>query len=235
MLKGKAKIQMPTDLDEEISELISLINDVEGIETTNSCFGHNEMPIQIWGVADNIEALHEFMYKYFYCNQLWHFELCLSDVMIDNKEWGKIEFLLKSDDRYISFPATQLMAQDLTKSFKLKQMLWKTPNDIRAESGLAPLQDMCVASTKDYVATRNELGVTTIQSAVRPSVADTPLDPVTQECVNTVRKAIAVITRGNWENYRGALTEECRKALEELEGLDLYWICDPEIKRITKN
>ena len=205
MLKGKAKIQMPSELDAEISELISLINDVEGIETTNSCFGHNEMPIQIWGVADNIE------------------------------EWGKVEFLLKSDDRYISFPATQLMAQDLTKSFKLKQMVWKTPNDIRAESGLAPIQDTCVVSTRDYVATRNELGVTTIQGAVRPSVTDTPLDPVTQECVNTVRKAIAVITHGNWENHRGALTEECRKALEELEGLDLYWICDPEIKRITKN
>lgn len=121
MLKGKPKIQMPNDLDPEIRELISLINDVEGIETLESCFGHNEGPIVIWGVADSIEDLHKFMYNYFYCDQLWHFELVLSDTMIDEQAWGKVVFLMKSDDRYIDFPTTQLMADNLTKRFQIKQ------------------------------------------------------------------------------------------------------------------
>ena len=121
MLKGKSKIKLPDDLDYEIAELISLINDVEGIETVVSCFGHNEGPIVIWGIADNIEALHKFMYNYFYCDSLWHFELVLSDTMIDERDWGKVIFLMKSDDRYINFPTTQLMADNLTKRFRMKK------------------------------------------------------------------------------------------------------------------
>jgi len=121
MLKGKPKIQMPNDLDPEIRELISLINNVEGIETLESCFGHNEGPIVICGEADSIEDLHKFMYNYFYCDQLWHFELVLSDIMIDEQDWGKVVFLMKSDDKYIDFPTTQLMADNLTKRFQIKQ------------------------------------------------------------------------------------------------------------------
>lgn len=121
MLKGKPKIEIPDDLDYEIAELISLINNVEGIETLESCFGHNEAPINIYCKADSIEDLHKFMYKYFYCDKLWHFELLLDDFMIDEKDWSKVVFLLKSDDKYIDFPATQLMADNLTKRFQMYQ------------------------------------------------------------------------------------------------------------------
>jgi hypothetical protein len=121
MLKGKPKIDMPDGLDYEIKDLISLINNVEGIETLESCFGHNEGPIVIWGEADSIEALHKFMYEYFYGDQLWHFELVLSDTMIDAQDWGKVVFLMKSDDRYTDFPTTQLMADNLTKRFQIYQ------------------------------------------------------------------------------------------------------------------
>lgn len=121
MLKGKQKIDMPDGLDYEIKDLISLINNVEGIETLESCFGHNEGPIVIWGEADSIEALHKFMYEYFYGDQLWHFELVLSDTMIDAQDWGKVVFLMKSDDRYTDFPTTQLMADNLTKRFQIYQ------------------------------------------------------------------------------------------------------------------
>ena len=121
MLKGKPKIDMPDGLDYEIKDLISLINNIEGIETLESCFGHNEGPIVIWGEADSIEALHKFMYEYFYGDQLWHFELVLSDTMIDAQDWGKVVFLMKSDDRYTDFPTTQLMADNLTKRFQIYQ------------------------------------------------------------------------------------------------------------------
>ena len=121
MLKGKPKIKIPDDLDYEIAGLIDLINNVEGIETIESCFGHNESPIRIYCIADSIEDLHKFMYKYFYYDKFWHFELLLDDFMIDEKDWGKEIFLLKSDDKYIDFPITQLMADNLTKRFQMYQ------------------------------------------------------------------------------------------------------------------
>ena len=47
-------------LDYEISELVKLINCVDGIRTTNSCFGHNKSPIRICGIADSIADLNKF-------------------------------------------------------------------------------------------------------------------------------------------------------------------------------
>ena len=115
-------------LDNEIASLVRLLNQVEGITTTNSCFGHNKKPITIYGIADSIETLNKFRYKYLYCNSMWHIELVMSDKTIDNKEWGKIEFVLKTSDLYYSFPVTQLLADNLT--MKLKEVL-EDGNDSR--------------------------------------------------------------------------------------------------------
>lgn len=105
-------------LDYEIADLVKLLNQVEGITTTSSCFGHNEEPITIYGVADSIEVLNKFRYKYLYCNSMWHIELILSDKTVDNKEWWKIEFVLKTSDLYYSYPITQLLADNLTMKLK---------------------------------------------------------------------------------------------------------------------
>ena len=52
---------------------------------------------------------------------MWHIELILSDRTIDNKEWGKIEFVLKTSDLYYTYPITQLLADNLTLNLKLKK------------------------------------------------------------------------------------------------------------------
>lgn len=112
-------------LDYEIADLVKLLNQVEGITTTESCFGHNKEPITIYGIADSIEALNKFRYKYLYCNSMWHIELILSDRTIGNNEWGKIEFVLKTSDLYYSFPVTQLLADNLTLELKKECKTWK--------------------------------------------------------------------------------------------------------------
>ena len=106
------------DVDFEIQELVGLINQVDGIETTNSCFGHNEEPIQIYCRAKDISYLNKFICKFFYGNSLISFKIFVTDVTIDNKEWDKVEFLIESDVRYVDFPCTQLIANNLTHTFR---------------------------------------------------------------------------------------------------------------------
>ena len=55
-------------------------------------------------------------------------------------------------------------------------------------------------------------------------------DKIEKECLDSVRKAIAKVTSGDLYDYKGYLTKEGYEALEELEGLDLFWICDPLIQ-----
>lgn len=53
---------------------------------------------------------------------------------------------------------------------------------------------------------------------------------VEQECVERVRKALKTLTSGEIYDRNGYLNEAGYNALEEIEGLDLFWICDPLIK-----
>ena len=108
------------DVDYEIAELVDLINQVDGIETVESCFGHNEEPIQIYCVARDIATLNKFIYEFFYRNDLISFKIYVTDVTIDNKEWDKVQFVIESDVRYIDFPCTQLIADNLTRTFREK-------------------------------------------------------------------------------------------------------------------
>lgn len=56
---------------------------------------------------------------------------------------------------------------------------------------------------------------------------------IEQECVERVRKALKTITSGEIYDEKGYLNKVGYDALEEIEGLDLFWICDPLIKMIN--
>lgn len=53
---------------------------------------------------------------------------------------------------------------------------------------------------------------------------------IEQESVEKVRKALKTLTSAEIYDNKGYLNEKGYKALEEIEGLDLFWICDPMIK-----
>ena len=57
---------------------------------------------------------------------------------------------------------------------------------------------------------------------------------ILEDCLKEVRAAIAKVTSGDLYDYKGYLTKEGYEALETLEGLDLFWICDPLIKLVNK-
>ena len=59
-------------------------------------------------------------------------------------------------------------------------------------------------------------------------------DKILEDSLSQVRAAIAKVTSGDLYDYKGYLTKEGYEALETLEGLDLFWICDPLIKLVNK-
>lgn len=61
-------------------------------------------------------------------------------------------------------------------------------------------------------------------------MTDAECRAIEQENVEKVRKALKTITSGEIYDRKGYLNEKGYKALEEIEGLDLFWICDPLIK-----
>lgn len=61
-------------------------------------------------------------------------------------------------------------------------------------------------------------------------MSDDECKAIEKECVEKVRNALKVITSAEIYDYKGYLNEKGYKALEEIEGLDLFWICDPLIK-----
>ena len=61
-------------------------------------------------------------------------------------------------------------------------------------------------------------------------MTDAECRAIEQKCVEEVRKALKTITSGEIYDRNGYLNEKGYKALEEIEGLDLFWICDPLIK-----
>ena len=59
-------------------------------------------------------------------------------------------------------------------------------------------------------------------------------DEILEDSLKEVRAAIKKVTSGDIYDAKGYLTKEGYEALEALEGLDLFWICDPNIKLVKK-
>lgn len=66
-------------------------------------------------------------------------------------------------------------------------------------------------------------------------MTDEECKSIKQKCVEQVRKAIKTITSGEIYDEKGYLNKVGYDALEEIEGLDLFWICDPLIKLAKEN
>lgn len=65
-------------------------------------------------------------------------------------------------------------------------------------------------------------------------MTDDECKAIEKECVEKVRNALKLITSPEIYDRKGYLNEKGYKALEELEGLDLFWVCDPRIKLVKE-
>ena len=117
--KSKLKEIPYNEIDYEMRELIKHINRIDGIETIGCCCGHGVDRAWINLVADSIEDVNKFMYKYFYCNDGWEVSLRITDADIDNQHWGRLNFILHTTE-VIEPSAVLLAISDITKKFKLK-------------------------------------------------------------------------------------------------------------------
>lgn len=63
--------EIPYDeLDKEIVPLVRLLNSISGIETTESCCGHDKTPCRVWCKVESFEALLA-LSKLFWWNEDW--------------------------------------------------------------------------------------------------------------------------------------------------------------------
>lgn len=115
MIDGKSFIEKDLEkepLDKEIKELVYLINQVNGVETIESCFGHNKIPCRIWLRIKDVETANKFIRKFFYFDPLWNLILKFSE----GDYYNELLFVLES--RYEDYPAVDLMVENLTNRFK---------------------------------------------------------------------------------------------------------------------
>lgn len=99
-------------LDREIKKLVYLINQVDGVETIESCFGHHEMPCRIWLRIKDIDTANKFIRRFFYFDPLWSLKLTFSEAMYFD------ELLFVIESTYQDYPTVDLMVENLTKRFE---------------------------------------------------------------------------------------------------------------------
>lgn len=115
MIDGKSfivKELKEEPLDIEIKKLVYLINQVDGVETINSCFGHHEMPCRIWLRIKDIDTANRFIRRFFYFDPLWSLTLTFSEAGY----FEELLFVIKS--AYKDYPTVDLMVENLTKRFE---------------------------------------------------------------------------------------------------------------------
>lgn len=118
MIDGKSFIEKDFEmspLDYEIKDLVYLINQIDGVETVESCFGHHEVPCRIWLRIKDIEIANKFMKQYFYFDSCWRLVLTF-----DETNDYKDELLFALESKYQDFPTVDLMVDNLIYRFKDK-------------------------------------------------------------------------------------------------------------------
>ena len=99
-------------LDRQIEKLVYLINQVDGVETIGSCFGHHKMPCRIWLRIKNIDTANKFIRHFFYLDPLWSLKLTFSEAGY----FDELLFIIES--AYQDYPTVDLMVENLTKRFE---------------------------------------------------------------------------------------------------------------------
>lgn len=102
------------DIDYEIRELIKLLNQFDGIETTSCCFGHYEYRCEIYFKAETIEDIVNFSFRLFDCQHLWHIEIDTGDI---HKNWKDLHFVLHTGE-IKDYPTVNLLVDNLTLRVK---------------------------------------------------------------------------------------------------------------------
>ena len=99
-------------LDKEIEKLVYLINQVDGVETIDSCFGHHRMPCRIWIRVKDVDTVNKFIRRFFYFDPFWSLKLTFSEA----RYFDELLFVIESEHK--NYPAVDSMVENLTKRFE---------------------------------------------------------------------------------------------------------------------
>jgi len=117
MLKNSHTEIPYSEIDWEVRELCRAINAIDGIETTESCYGHGERPCNIWLEVDSISAFNRFLYYCFNHEWKWQIQINMNDPILDSE---KLDVMLTTNDICDEY-FVQLMLENLT--YRINRML----------------------------------------------------------------------------------------------------------------
>ena len=95
MYKNSKTIIPYPDIDYEIREIIQLLNEIDGIETIDSCVGHGKYPCQICFKCEDITVLNKLLHYCFNHERGWVIYLDMGD---PDKTWKDLHFILQTKD-----------------------------------------------------------------------------------------------------------------------------------------
>lgn len=95
MYKNSTTVIPYDDIDKEIVELCKALNNIDGVETTSSCCGHNEEVCYIWFKVENIKVFNKLLFHCF--NHEW-FWMIQADTGDPHRNWSDLHFVLTSRD-----------------------------------------------------------------------------------------------------------------------------------------
>ena len=95
MLKNSTQKISYYDIDYEIRDLTKCLNEIDGIETIESCCGHGKDKCYIWFVVENCEILNKFLFHCFNHEKFW--TVCV-DTGDPNRTWKDLHLILISNE-----------------------------------------------------------------------------------------------------------------------------------------
>ena len=81
------------DIDKEIVTLCRTLNDIDGIETVESCCGHGKETCKIWFIVRDIKTLNRLCFHCFNHEDFWKIQIDLGD---PHRDWNELHFCLIS-------------------------------------------------------------------------------------------------------------------------------------------
>lgn len=81
------------DIDKEIVTLCMALNDIDGIETVESCCGHEKETCKIWFIVRDIKTLNRLCFHCFNHEDFWKIQVDLGD---PHRGWNELHFCLVS-------------------------------------------------------------------------------------------------------------------------------------------
>ena len=125
--------KIPYDkIDIEIVALCRALNDIEGVETVESCCGHNKEKCRIYFKVSDIQTFNKLLFHCFNHEDFW--DIC-ADTSDPHRDWNDLHFVLTSKRicKQSDFGELGVRIAQRTKDMKMSDNEWAITKYLKNE------------------------------------------------------------------------------------------------------